>query len=353
MTHRIDVLIVESHCTGHRLMYVRLLIEQALRKQLSVAVLLGFDHEASDEYAQHIGPASEKVVLVRSDIINLHTIKEHAESLGVSHVVIPTGDRTALRLGTCISWNTKFTLSILVMRDPSIHWAPLHAVPRLFIKRVLLSRAGRRPGVLIYRLRSAGTINPSSSRLSLEDPVQLCYTSGSVQTLRTEWGLTDDRFWFGVVGAISQRKNVPLILQCLRTLQRPVGLLIAGVASDDSVLSRAEIDDLRLLDVKVIQVNRNLTDIEIDSAIKGLDCVLLLHSNEGPSGILGKSAAAGTRVVAGGAKSLKQDLAALAIGIWVPLEPVRITDALESAMNSAPVCPVLSSNSMNFEQLMG
>jgi hypothetical protein len=82
----------------------------------------------------------------------------------------------------------------------------------------------------------------------------------------------------------------------------------------------------------VVVVDRMLEDVELDSAIAAVDCVVLAHSNEGPSGIFGKAVMSGTRLIASGASSLRQDAQAVAThATWTPLS----ADAIARAMGDA------------------
>ena len=221
-----------------------------------------------------------------------------------------------------------------IMRDPRMEspqaWGRRG---KLRLKSVLLRRVARMRGVEVFFLRGAGRTSAADGALNVvEDPVTMASTTTSVAAVRRAWQLGGDRFWFGVIGAISKRKNVDLICQALAATDGRIGLLLAGLIAPDAQVDSERLEQLAARGIEVRQVSQILSDIEIDSAVAAVDCVLLMHSNEGPSGILGKAAATGTRVVAGGAQSLRDDVTALHLGTWVPLDPPQMAEAFTRIM---------------------
>jgi hypothetical protein len=80
-----------------------------------------------------------------------------------------------------------------------------------------------------------------------------------------------------------------------------------------------------------------LSDESLDDAIAMSDCIIVAHTNEGPSGLLGKAAAAGTRVLAAGATTLRKDCMILGdSATWVPLDLQAMTRAVDETFRSAP-----------------
>ncbi len=131
-------------------------------------------------------------------------------------------------------------------------------------------------------------------------------TPQAVANLRREWDLDDSRYWFGIIGAIDERKNVSLVMAAAQGLPPgQVGLLVAGRFSDATRESLREFG--AELPGGVRLVDRVLTDEELDAAVAAVDCVVLAHSNEGPSGLFGKAVRAGTRILGAGAQSLRRD----------------------------------------------
>ena len=50
--------------------------------------------------------------------------------------------------------------------------------------------------------------------------------------------------------------------------------------------------------IRVVIDDRHLDEVELDSYFKAVGGIILAHSNEGPSGIMGKAYMAGNRIIA-------------------------------------------------------
>ena len=95
--------------------------------------------------------------------------------------------------------------------------------------------------------------------------------------------------------------------------------------------------------------DRLLSDLELDAAIRRVDCVVLAHSNEGPSGLFGKAAAAGTRIVAAGAASLRADAGAIPeVAAWSPLDVVGLGAELDLARRKPRPDPIQGLSATDF-----
>ena len=326
------LVIVEASASGHRLSYVAQLVGSGRRAGLEVHLLTSPGVVNSREFEIHLGHHQDDLHVVDHRVPRLRTVRRYARSYGPCQVVVPNADRMAMLVGTGGRWRSTSSLSMLIMRDPRLEspTSPVRKV-KLGIKLALIRRAGRLPRVSIYWLRSAGTLSASDTADCIEDPVDLSHTPISVESLRREWRISQDRFWFGVVGALSARKNIDLICRALFVMNRPVGLLIAGELSSGYQLDDAALERLASAGIVVRLVLRPLTDVEVDSALAAIDCALIVHTNEGPSGILGKCMAIGTRVVAGGALSLQRDVELLGSGRWAPLAADQLALAMEQA----------------------
>lgn len=89
--------------------------------------------------------------------------------------------------------------------------------------------------------------------------------------------------------------------------------------------------------VSIVQADRQLSSAELDSFISIADCVVLAHSNESPSGILGKAAAAQRAILAAGASTLRRDVMQLGDGAnWCPLDPVALADLMLGSLVNRP-----------------
>lgn len=331
------VLIVEGNPDGHRLSYVSLLASAAEAKGEHAILATSTRAVGSKEWAIHLGRNAPLELSIVGDL-TLEGLASRANDLGVDHVVIPDGDRFAYELARGQRWAGKGTLSVLVMREKGQRlFVPGTAAVMTFVKRLFFLAANRRPGVEVRVLKSATWRGFSLLPIS-RDPVVL-KNSEENESSKFLTALDGNYFWFGVVGKIGERKNLPLVAASVAAMKRPdVALLVAGEI-DPEVLAQTQehVKRIRQSGGRVEIMDRLLSDEEMDSVIRNLDCVVLAHSNEGPSGILGKAVMAGTRIVASGAVSLRDDCTHVGIGAkWVKMNERALAAALCSAIESLP-----------------
>jgi glycosyltransferase involved in cell wall biosynthesis len=155
--------------------------------------------------------------------------------------------------------------------------------------------------------------------------------------MREKMDADGSRYWLGVFGAITPRKNLHLIIESIIE-QTDIGLLMAG--SIDPQVSKTIAPLLAQFTSnggKVYQISGPLTDAEFDSAIAAVDCVVAAHSNEGPSSVVLKAVAAGRRLVLAGAKSLQKDAAHLrGQATWSDLDVKALRRAIRQAQTLPP-----------------
>lgn len=312
-------------------MYVRLLIEAALSRGVEVTLLVGRGGAASEEFATHIREIVDKIQLLEDTSISVSTLSATAREVGAGITVVPDGDSLVSEVALRGTWSGPGQLRLLIMR-PSGQPSFIAAVQlgKTAVKALIRVLARSRPNVFVFKLRSS--IGTSKSRYSVADPVTFA-PSLARDDIRRSWPAPESRYWFGVIGALSARKNIPLICEALCSeFEREVGFVVAGRADD----SLRDLDDyvasVEAAGVPVVRIDEVLTDANLDAVVAGVDCVVLAHSNEGSSGILGKALVAGTRLVMSGAKSLRRDAATLhAEAEWVPLELHSLRSALKRA----------------------
>lgn len=348
-----SILIVEDNPDGHRLYYVSLLASVAAASGDSVTIGTTKEAVASPEWLVHIAPMSNQVGVVFLDDYSLSSIGATAQTLHIDHVVVPDGDSVVYELSRGKRWAGHGTITVLIMREKGQQTAvPGVALLTSMAKTALFLSASVRPKVDVRILKSATWRGFSMLPVS-RDPVTLTpAVLGKRATL-----LPCEAFWFGVVGKVGHRKNLPLVAAAIASLGRgDVGLIVAGQV-DQGVIERARphIDQIRRNGGAVQIVDRLLGDSEIDHLVADLDCVVLAHSNDGPSGILGKAVAAGTRVVAAGASTLKSDCRHIGSGAqWVALRPEPISKALARALEIPRPRPRLLASPTEFaSELLG
>lgn len=348
-------LLAEPAVSGHRLSYVRLLATEALRRGHSVHIALPEGGTTSPEFRTHIADLANDVTFETLNRFALSELAAMTIRTGAFRTVVTDGDALALELARTGRWSGSGQLSILIMREnaqaDSLRarmWA------KNLAKKLVIRRAAATQNVNLAVLKSATWRGDARYPVAV-DPVELNCTQSDIDGLRQKWGLEASTCWFGVLGAITARKNVPLIMHSLaQTTGKSAGLLIAGKIDP---LLRPEIDAAAksLVDAgkRVVIIDRILSDIELDAAVGAVNCLLLAHSNEGPSGLLGKAACCGTRVIAAGARSLKADIEGVpALGHWTELDQDAIRAAMQEALPIDRGNSVLSANVDSFVRVM-
>lgn len=341
--------IVAQGYGGHRLMYVRLLAEAALARGRSPHVLTSRGALDSAEYSMHLAPLGRELRVTELKRVTIEEIRRVVEGDSRLRTVFTEGDAWLGQLATAPRlWPGG--ARILVMRAAG--QSSTGAVRRVqsAVKAAIRAVGRARPDLQVLTLSSFST--EDGHRFAVPDPVTLGGSDELAALIRDNWKVAargTDAFWFGIVGAINARKNVDLVARSMSRLRElSVGVAVAGKCAEGEHRLDDWLEPLRRAEIPVIRITGVMPDDELDSILRALDCVVLAHSNEGPSGVFGKAAAAGTRIVAAGATSLRKDVASLGQGAtWVPLEEDQLTRALRDAIDSAAPRP-RSTGSDNF-----
>ena len=335
-TPRSHVVILAPTMDGHRFNYVRILLAACDRRGAPVTVLT--TAEGREEFvAKNEGGPAPYWEILEPGSDRLRALAETSRRLGASLVVVPDGDHLAFDLARRGRWHGRGELRILVMREFAQPGArPALARPKTLLRKSLFRFVDALPGVRLFILGSALLVEGDAGGrrgafARVPDPIEFEPSERVRQALRAEAGLEPATYWFAIAGWLDERKNIPLVLAALRSasdlVDRPVGLLLAG-RQNESVRT-AVAGHARAEHVALAQLDRHLTSTELDSAISLADCLVLAHSNEGPSGILGKAAAAGKPVLAAGARTLRTDCATMGHAEnWVELEPQALAGAM-------------------------
>jgi glycosyltransferase involved in cell wall biosynthesis len=344
------VMIVEGNPDGHRLYYASLLASTALEYGDRVTLATTAAALSSSEWSVHMGAVGDRLAVAELNDFSLDVVGNLADELEIDHVVVPDGDSFVFELSKGRRWSARGTVTALVMREkgqPST--IPGLAVMKTLAKNILLQLANLGPRVEVRVLKSAPWRGFSMLPIS-RDPVTLTRRE-MTQDCGALSILPDGSFWFGIIGAIGHRKNLPLVAAAIASLNRPdVGLVVAGQI-EDGVLGQAlpYLERIREAGGRVKIIDRILSDSEIDRIIAELDCAVLAHSNDSPSGILGKAVAAGTRIVAAGASTLRSDCRHIGSGAeWVRLDEQNLSEALARATRKPPPVPTRLASAGDF-----
>lgn len=327
------------------MMYCRLISELAATTPQRLILATSSDTLGSAEFRTHmhhlmqeieifdLGPLPETANMAFQRSI-LKSIDELKSIYRDAKILVMEGDKFVLPLGL-FRMRHRRDITVLIMRAPDFDRGINKAAMTSWIKRLgmAISRfRGVKVKVLAPALRAAPSYEYRGFS-AVPDPVDLASTPESIERYRHEVGVDDARVWIGVFGHISPRKNLDLVIDALGSCgATDYGLLVAGKI-DESELSRCSSSIRKFRDAggEIIFDSRLLSDGDLDSAIGCVSVVAIAHSSEGPSGILGKAAAAGVNVAAAGALSLREDIDRLRAGFWSPLTVDAFAQALRNA----------------------
>ena len=130
--------------------------------------------------------------------------------------------------------------------------------------------------------------------------------------LRAELGLDPDLVLVGILGAISDRKNVPMVAEAVARVGGDTRLLLAGGLTDhvrDWLAGQPQ----DMLDVLIVR-DEFLSNATLDAYVAACDVVSIAQDNNGPSGIMGKTLAAGVPVLTAGSRVRERELQAAGPG---------------------------------------
>ncbi|MEQ4518743.1 hypothetical protein ABLI39_05185 [Pseudarthrobacter sp. B907] len=324
-------LIIEPSPDGHRFYYVNLLIAGALRRGDDVTLLTSAASLDRPEFRLYIKKWIGEIKVATAEKFAVQDVARHARNFSADLTVVPDGDAFTFRLARTRRWRGPGAVSTLIMREsvPSSGLIGMRFAKKQ-LKALLIRRANRMRNVRATVLKSALWRASSSDVPAVADPVSVQTDRLAIEAVRSQLMLDPGTYWFGVIGVISARKNPVIVLDALAACPPiSLGVVIAGQIDQqilDEVLDAAA--RARSAGHRVVVENRLLDSDELDSLVAAVDCVVLAHSNEGPSGILGKATVTGTRIITAGAVSLASDARSHPdMMSWHVLDVASLTDA--------------------------
>lgn len=353
---RKTVLIVEKNFDGHRLYYVRLLVEHAQSKGFSIALMLARGVENSPEYNQQVRQFQGQVQVLHSDIFDVVTVEKISREVGASEVIVPDGDTFAIALALRGGWRGEGVVTTLIMREiaDSKSGIAMVAFFKRLLKRRLIAKAARARCVRVVLLKSPAW-RGNSPYLTVTDPVTISAHEQDISLMRQELELSPDRYWFGIMGRIDWSKRPMLIAQAIAALpEGKYGLAIVGKATEDMDKT---FEEIRLMldakDVQTLIVSRVLDDKELDAALSLVDCHVIIRSNEAPSAMLGKTLALGKKSIVAGTKALHAYSQIFPENVaWARLSQKNLTQAMQTSLTRGEPPPYISNHNKEFVSVL-
>lgn len=288
------VAVLEIEPSGHRLQYLRHLVDAAGAERS--VVLTTAEATRSEEYATHAaGMAARLEVLPdgqsRADTLSAAVGK--AIGAGASRLVIPDGDLYLLPLLQLMLRHPRLPLEIrlLLMRTTEVG-GPEPLRPATLVKPVLVQLLRPFRQVRIRFLTDAlGVVTHRRGFWGvrgINDPV---LRSADPAAERPAWFPPADpaTTLVGVFGVISERKNLPLLVAALAAA--PDAKLVVGGRLDPEVRKFIESDAVHPLVTagRIVVRDQMLGQAEFGAALANVDVAAVLHDNDAPSGILAEA----------------------------------------------------------------
>jgi glycosyltransferase involved in cell wall biosynthesis len=342
------IVIAESGSSGHQLVYVRILVRYALRRGDRVVLALTPNVVESVEFERHLSPDTLQVDLrVIPERRFVSDVFEIAASGAAERLVFPHGD---IRLRQLLMRTTKppVLTVVLVMRDPRGEGGRGLRRLRNLLKSSTLKALSFRAGVRLVWLRQTG--DPSvAGQYSADDPFVSELSRGRIISegaiYSKRHNIDPGVFWFAAVGALSERKNIPMIARALANLadRRPdlrLGLLLAGPIDANCSWGKDEVTaQLKVAGVQCRWDNRLLSNEEINIAIAAADAAVTAYSIHYPNSTLIKAAALGRRMVLAGSNYSQMRSRVLPSVHAASLDEASLSAAMESAADAPPSPP--------------
>lgn len=332
-----DVVIVCPRVEGHRLSYVRLLVSHARRDGRSVLVVLPPGSAASPEFETHLAGRRLDFDVREIQSFDPASVQALIDEASGGLLVFPDGDEVVRLLAQRKLRAHGAKLSVLMMRPRGQASSPVRRTVASAAKAMMRWAARGQRGVQVYSL--APSTARSLTRNEVGDPIDFHPVMSEVRALRAAWntGSPSEASWFGIVGAITARKNIDLVAEALSTVPAHTGLVIAGAAEVDEEVISDWVAPMIKAGRPVVRMNHRLTDTELDNVVAAIDVAVVAHSNDGPSGIMGKAAAAGKYVLAAGAPTLRREiLKSPELGVWAKLTSTSLATAATKVVRLSP-----------------
>jgi glycosyltransferase involved in cell wall biosynthesis len=314
------LVVVEPNPSGHRFQYVRHLVQY----EPDSVVLTSVGATSTPEFASYLGdvpvevlerysqpepPTAEMVAVVatlaRERPVDTVVVMDADQSLKRWWLEAPRAFRRLPSKPRVIFLLTRYPARVTA--GDRLGW--LHRVSKASLSELAQTR-----GVLARTVSLAGRDDPSPGRLvhRVPDPA-ICEASAADRpALREKLELPADDVLVGILGAISDRKNVPMVASAVASVGGNVRLLLAGQLEPD--VATWLVRQPESVRSRLIVRGEYLTNEKLDSYVAACDIVSIAQDNNGPSGIMGKALAAGVPVLTAGSVVRARELAAAGPG---------------------------------------
>jgi len=336
------VAVLEADPTGHRLLYIRHLIEAAGHERC--VVFLSSYAARSEEYAAHPGSTSATTeVLDTADTHRalLNAGVSRARASGARKLILPDGDRYLLPLLLLMLRRPCLPLEVrlLLMRTTAVR-GPERLRLATIVKPVLVQLLRIFPQIHILFLTDAlGVVTTRKGFPGIRPVNDPVLPPGEPGYERPSWIPADPKMTtVGVFGVISPRKNLPLLVRA--AAWHPEVTLVVGGRLEPDV--RAFLGtDARARELvasgRVVVMDRLLSAQELAAALATVDMVAVLHDNDAPSGILAEACVRHTPVLVPYGGWLARVAESTGIGAASPLTAMGIAEGIRAVTRNRKI----------------
>lgn len=344
--------IFETGHSGHVLVYIKLLVQEALKSGRDVTIYTTNEVLASAEYAEHLSSVAPHVrifILNRPDSRALFQVLKNVRT---GTVLIPHADPLLKEL----IWfgflhREHVHVRALIMRDPRWEMKSSFArLPKLLLKLATIWLISAYiSGIDILWLRGT-TESGHSGEAAVVDPyiseVSVDETRRKGELFRNSHLVAAD-YWFVVAGSITPRKNLGLITSSLREFasgrsDRRFGLLIAGPIYDDNFDLLSEISLLEKAGISTHIENRLLDNESLNYQIAAADALVMAYSSHSPNSTLVKARVHGVKTVVLGPRSLRDFASQVGADYVDTLSETALLAGLQTVLDSGSTIDYLS-----------
>lgn len=305
------ILIAEAQSSGHRLVFVRLMMEYLSEIGEDYYLVAPSAVFASEEYREHISSRLGGVdgVDVAPELWGPRVVYGVAREIGASRILVLDGEPFArLLMRTPWLWG-RVPLTLLVIHDPEWERSDAGRLPiRALVKSLALKGLNESFFSEVSVKALAAASSDTGSFNSVADPIiierDLVEIRADAAKFRKTVGMSEGVQWVGIVGVISPYKNLNLLVDALidvSSKDNPVGLALLGPISEgfhsEIELQRARLRERGIPSI-IDDAQRSNDQVNVDVA--ALDVVSVLYSVNCTNSTMAKAAALGVRTIAAG-----------------------------------------------------
>lgn len=148
---------------------------------------------------------------------------------------------------------------------------------------------------------------------------------------RARLGVTEGERVFLVAGQISRRKGIEVILEAWQLLGNSAPtLLIVGTVLPEVIPVLGALAKNETIGNRIVIHDGYQAESVLDDALGAADCLLLIYSNDGSSGLLASAATLGLPVIAAGNQYICQAVEQYGLGVVVPRNAAALAAAVRN-----------------------